>query len=206
MKNTFSPKDNTAYTILEALIAISVIVTGIFSVLTLTVSSLSVTSSALDYLVAANLAREGIELVRNQRDTNWYKEKDFDYMLTNATYYTAVVDYNDVADDGIGGKDIMFTFIDDDIDDLACQLHRSNGVYTRDIGSPTSYYRLIYLNHICQDISASPVVPTNESVKSNGEDCDGETKIGIDIVSKVKWLDNKIERTVELNSRVYDWR
>lgn len=191
------------YTILETLIAIAVIVTGVFSILTLTVSSLSTTGSALDYLVAANLAREGAELVRNQRDTNWYKNNNFDDGLTDLVHYAAVVDYNDVD----LSYDVDFTFVVDNIDVAGCRLYNSNGVYTRDVGVATKYYRLIYLNSICQDLSANPIIPASESVKSSGVDCgSGETKIGIDIISKVKWMDNEEEKTVTLNSRIYDWR
>ena len=203
MSENYNKNHTLGYTILEVIIAIFVIVTGVFSILTLVVSSLSNTTQALDYLVAANLAREGIELVRNQRDTNWYKNNDFDYGLTDATEYTAIVDYDDID----ASNDIIFNFIADDIDDPTCQLYRSNGVYTRDIGNATKYHRLIYLNDICQDISADPIVPGNESVKNNGASCGAETKIGIDIISKVEWLDkNGNPKIVELNNRIYDWR
>lgn len=197
MKNTSHTKER-GYSILEVLIAISVIITGIFGVMSLVVKSMSSTRTALDYLVAANLAREGIELVRNQRDTNWYSANNFDDGLTDAVFYTAVIDYNDAS----------FTFIADDIDAAACELHRQGSVYTRDMGNPTGYYRLIYFNNICQDLSVDPIVPANESVKTAGADCDlGYTKIGIDVISRVKWQDPSTgPKTVDLNDRFYNWR
>lgn len=197
-------RHTSGYTILEVIIALSVLIVGIISILTLVVGSLSTTVSALDYLVAANLAREGVELVRNQRDTNWYKSNSFDFGLTNDTYFTAVIDYNDIN----ANKDLVFTFVPNNIDSSVSQLKRSaGGVYTRDTGANTDYYRLIYLNNICQNIDADPLVPGNETVKENGADCGPlETKIGIDIVSKVKWTTKENPKTVELRDRVYNWR
>lgn len=194
----------SGYTLLEVIISLSVLVVGIISILTLAVGSLSTTVSALDYLVAANLAREGVELVRNQRDTNWYKGNSFDFGLTNDAYFTAVIDYNDID----ASKNLVFAFVPNNIDSSACRLKRSaGGVYTRDTGANTDYYRLIYLNNVCQNLSADPIVPGNETVKENGADCSPlETKIGIDIVSKVKWTTKENPKTVELRDRVYNWR
>lgn len=191
-------KENNGYTLLEVLIAISIIIAGIFAVMTLVVRGLTVTNASLDYLVAGNLAREGIEMVRNRRDSNWYQNKNFDDGLTDITYYTAVIDYNDSA----------FTFVPDALDSTVCQLKRQGGVYTRDTGLATNYYRLIYLNDICQNLSADPLVPGDETVKTAGADCGfGETKIGIALISKVKWQNQPGEtKTLELNDRLYNWR
>lgn len=59
------------FTLVEVIVATSVIVVGVLA--TVTVANVSVGASGDNErkVVATNLAREGLELVRNIRDTNW---------------------------------------------------------------------------------------------------------------------------------------
>ena len=57
--------------LLETIVAIGVILTGLVSVMTLVISNLTGAREAALRYQAVNLAREGIELVRNKRDSNW---------------------------------------------------------------------------------------------------------------------------------------
>jgi len=59
------------FTIIEAIVAIFVITTGIVGVLTLVTQTISSATYSSDKLIAAYLAQEGIEIIRNIRDTNW---------------------------------------------------------------------------------------------------------------------------------------
>lgn len=61
--------------LLETIVAIGVIVTGLVSVMTLVISNLTGAREAALRYQAVNLAREGIEMVRNARDTGWLTEK-----------------------------------------------------------------------------------------------------------------------------------
>jgi len=66
------------FTILEVIVAIFVITAGIVGVsglITQTIGSVTISSQKL---VAAYLAQEGIEIVRNIRDTNWLEEAAWD--------------------------------------------------------------------------------------------------------------------------------
>jgi len=196
-------KNKSGFTILEVLISIGIIIIGIFAVLTLTVSTMTTNDKALEYTIAANLAREGIELVRNRRDTNWYNEENFDLGLTDPDFpltnlYTAIIDYNDAE----------FDFVPDTIDAVFCKLKRQFGVYSYDAGGEdTAFSRLIYLNDICLDLSADPIA-SGEVVKDSGDHCDaGYIKIGINVESKVKWTTKgQKTRTLIINNRIYDWR
>jgi len=69
---------NKGLTLIELMIATFVIVIGVvgsFSVLQKVIMSTTLSSSRL---VAAYLAQEGIEVVRNIRDTNWVEGEDWD--------------------------------------------------------------------------------------------------------------------------------
>jgi len=75
MKNwiTTRVKEKTAETLVEVVVAVFVVVMGSAVATTLIVNSMRANSFSKDNLVALNLAVEGLEAVRNIRDTNWMK-------------------------------------------------------------------------------------------------------------------------------------
>ena len=62
------------FTLMEAMVAIFVIITGIVGVMTLITHTITSAQISKDRLTAAYLAQEGIEIVRNIRDTNWLEQ------------------------------------------------------------------------------------------------------------------------------------
>ncbi|MFC1630115.1 hypothetical protein ACFL06_01105 [Patescibacteria group bacterium] len=63
--------DKKGFTILEVTIAISVILIGISSTIILITTVINKMTVLPSQLVATYLAQEGIEIIRNARDTNW---------------------------------------------------------------------------------------------------------------------------------------
>lgn len=81
------------FTLLEVIIAISILLVGVVAALgliTKTVSQISVSSSRL---IAAYLTQEGIEIVRNIRDTNWLEGGAWDEGLTGCSSTGCEIDY-----------------------------------------------------------------------------------------------------------------
>ncbi len=64
-----SPKFTTGFTLVETLVAIAIFTMAIVAMMSVLASGLSNTSYAKRKVTAAYLAQEGIEYVRNQRDT-----------------------------------------------------------------------------------------------------------------------------------------
>jgi len=62
---------NKGQTLIETIVAIGILTTGIIGGLSLAIFALGASDVAIKQIVATNLAREGIEIVRNMRDTNW---------------------------------------------------------------------------------------------------------------------------------------
>ena len=62
------------FTLMEAIVAIFLITTGIVGVLALVTQTISSATLSTQRLTAAYLAQEGIEIVRNIRDTNWLEQ------------------------------------------------------------------------------------------------------------------------------------
>ena len=84
-------KIKNGFTIMEAIVAIFVITTGIVGVLSLVTQTNSSATFSKDKLISAYLAQEGIEIVRNIRDTNWLQGLSWDSGLGAGEYE---VDYN----------------------------------------------------------------------------------------------------------------
>ena len=79
-------------TLIETMVAIFILVMGITAALGLAIYSFNATSLVNKQVVGMGLAREGIEAVKNMRDTNWLKSTQFDsacncYLNWQISYY-----------------------------------------------------------------------------------------------------------------------
>src|SRR5262245_35142172 len=74
---------------IEAMVALTIIITSISSALALVQSSITASRVGGSQIIAANLAREGIEVVRSLRDGNWLSGNGFDEGLRDAAVKTA---------------------------------------------------------------------------------------------------------------------
>lgn len=85
---------NKGFTMLELLIAIFVILTALLAGLYTISGTLAATSVYKNQLIAAYLAQEGIEIVRNIRDKNWIEGENWDKKLDTGDWqvdYTTTV-------------------------------------------------------------------------------------------------------------------
>ncbi|MDP2695675.1 MAG: hypothetical protein Q8O87_00275 [bacterium] len=79
--------NNRGELIIEAIIAISIIVVGLLSVVTLLSSSQSLNRVLSDRYIATYLASEGIEVVKNLIDTNYISGKPWNDRLATGNNY-----------------------------------------------------------------------------------------------------------------------
>lgn len=185
--------------LLETIIAIGVITTGLVSVISLVVSNLtSARDSALRYQ-ALNFAREGIELVRNMRDSNW--------LLPSAPG----------SFDGISGQGAQLTFeftpgssdpvrLDPDMGEaqnLARQIQScrngASGQGSIFCTGSAFFSRTITVT----EQSCAVVFPENQALCDAIESSD---PIALDVTSEVTWPDRGGTHRVQLTARLYDWR
>jgi hypothetical protein len=85
-------KNKDGFSLIEALVAISILMIGILSAFILVIRTLANTPHVQSRLIAANLSQEGMELVRQIRDTNFTREGDFRENLVAGTYQIDSVD------------------------------------------------------------------------------------------------------------------
>ena len=137
-------KNNKGQTILEALISITVVVVGLFSVLVLILINIRASDTSNDKLTASMLSWEGIEIVRNIRDSNWLAgTSNWNEGLFSGTDYTAIP----VFDSFTGTWSLDFspnTIVSDD----STKVYKKGSIFLQNtiqpVGSqPTIFYRLI---------------------------------------------------------------
>jgi prepilin-type N-terminal cleavage/methylation domain-containing protein len=91
MKKNF--KNKKGFTLLEVLIAVSVLVIGTVAAFSTIASTIRSATFAKDKLIASFLAQEGIEIVKNIRNTNWIQGNAWNQGISTSTPLQA--DYND---------------------------------------------------------------------------------------------------------------
>lgn len=128
-------KKKHGFTVLEAVVGISIITMGLLGVSSLVVQNIQVQQVNRNYLIASMLAQEGIELVRNVRDENWItmgNEWDTDITDGDGTF---IIDYY--------GR----LSIDDSVDVIsdpgALLFIDGNNYYAHSGGTQTPFSRLI---------------------------------------------------------------
>jgi len=120
---------------IEILAVLFVVTTSMLSVVSLINQNIQVQSINRNNLIASNLAQEGIELIRQTRDSNWRKSLAYDTGLADGAYK---IDYRTDAP--------VLTSSDPD-----SVIYLKNGFYVNRFGSETGltatiFSREIYLN------------------------------------------------------------
>ena len=187
--------------LLELLVALSILVVALTATIVLIVTSINAGREARNKLVATSLAREGIEIVRNIRDSNWIDTTDPSW------------------DDGLIGDNTAIPVIDG-VNSITLDFSENNftpikldgNAYLQGSTAPgtdTQFYRLLYLNPICYDDSD----PVNEGIvpKETDNDCATEfganySKVGVRVISEVRWPTADSNKKVIIEDRLYDWQ
>ena len=216
-----SLKKQTGFTILEMLLALAVLSVGIMATFTLSLANLNTAKDNYQRILAANLAREGMEIVRNIRDSNWLKmEKnltdcngtelpgetpctwDFgldveiaqvDYL--NTALLTPIYSVPDVEECFFTEKCRLGLAVDNTYN------HQPDGV-------DSNFARLVLLQAICFDngileYSDDPVKISADLTCVEGN---FKEKIGIRVTSQVYWQTAGQGHTVEVVEDLYNWR
>lgn len=86
MKNL---KNNKAFSLIEVMISIFVFTLWVMWVYAIIVSTMQVNDYNKNYIIASNLAREQIELVRNIRDANYKNIQNYNQINPNKVDYSS---------------------------------------------------------------------------------------------------------------------
>ncbi|NUM25520.1 MAG: hypothetical protein HUU49_02730 [Candidatus Buchananbacteria bacterium] len=187
---TVGIKQQRGQGLLEAVFAIGIMVMVVSAVLALTTSNVIGQRQSELQVVGNNLAREGLEVIRNIRDSNWLSGTNWDAGLVGGSEALVVfseannsweLDFNIVP-----GKDRLYL--------------STSGVYSHDpaLGQPSLFSRRIGLQSICQNSDGEDLIKTS---------CDsGEQKIGLKARSVVTWQESGRNRQVAVEALMYEWK
>lgn len=164
--------------LIETMVAIGIFITGMISSVALIIGSLAAGQQSSDQIVASNLAWEGIEVVKNIRDSNYLAGAAWNTGLTGADT-SAIAIWDDAANTW------TINFSPSALTDAAAVMYRSAGIYKQSTTTPpgqaTNFSRLITL------------------------DPNGTVNMLI-VRSQVLWTEKGASRTTTAETRLYDWR
>jgi Tfp pilus assembly protein PilV len=190
-------------TFIEVIVALGVLLTAIISGLTLTTFNLNSSIASENRLLAANLGREAIEVIREKRDSNWLASTAWNSGLLQdpVNIYRLTANFDPDAN--------VWSTLDQTypiISCSACTLYYNpdNGVFSHDSLPPnqaTTFKRLVTINEICWQQAVG-----NETILADGLHCSDEELIGWQLTAELTWRDNNINHQMQLVDRIYDWR
>ncbi len=204
--------------LLELVVAIGVISVGLFSVWNLFISNYNGEQEAGARILSINLAREGIEIVKNVRDSNWLAIDNNDNCSFNGA-----IDSPCKWDSGLSGdgtavlknillENVYLDYSADNISDSNTKIYLDSltNIYSHDpSGEQTTYHRLIKLQNICCSDSDNDLQCDNFAVDFvvKPTSClSTELKAGIDVEAIVSWSLNNKPRQLSVNERIFNWK
>jgi Tfp pilus assembly protein PilV len=191
-------KSQQGQSLLELIVAIGVIVAGVLGTLTLIIATIQAGKEGSNRIIAQNLAREGIEIVRSIRDGNAMDPVSpvWDEGLTGGTTATLVVNLPN--NDTPTSLSFNHNWSDD-----AAQIKQSGIHYLQGTADTAiNFYRMIKLSAICR---ASGGIETIVSANTSGNDCP-EEEVGLQVISEVHWPNATGAKSMVLEERLYNWR
>jgi hypothetical protein len=155
--------------------------------------------------VAANLAREGVEVIVQKRNSNWINSLAFDTGMYNGTDYT----FNAIFDPALltwtlGSSTNLIT-------DATAKIYKytsgaNTGLMVQTSGSQpgstivSGFSRILALDSICYD-------GATETIVTSGSSCSvSPGKIGVRVTSTVQWAEKNGNHTLSVVETLYDWR
>ncbi len=149
----WNKKKNTGFTLVELMTVVLVVSIGIVGVVNLISQILLYTRLNQSKLIASYLAQEGIEIVRNIRDTNWLEQTSWD--------------------DGIPASppDYALDYLTQSLPDTRCNLENplkidDNGFYSCEGNTLTKFKRKINIQKTGDTISVLVTVSFEEMGKN----------------------------------------
>lgn len=190
----------SGFALVEVLVAVSLLSATIITISALTISMMRANSLNQNHLIATELAREGIEITRNIRDTNWRNYRNWLTGIHDGTSgeYVFAVDGN-----GIGNEDFNVFIPMSNDSDLLYKDENLNGFteysHTEVEGGATPFHRLI---------TVTPALFNNDATDSDGffdENLPSDYIFKVLVESRVYWLDREMDREIKLYTELTDW-
>lgn len=169
-----------AFSLLETVVILFIVAVGLLSILSLSIESLKSQSINRNTLIAYNLAQEGIELIRNVRDTNWIENTASSPVAWNR-YIEGSVSGNKYRIDYSYFYPVSVTSLSETQLQLATSTNED--FYLHSTGSPDSIFKRMIT-----------IVATSTSAPSST------------VTSLVQWEEKGETYQYSLETMLYDWQ
>jgi len=203
-------KSKQGQSLIELIIAITIIQVGLFSVWSLFLYNFNAQKEAEMRIVGINLAREGVEVAKNMRDSNWLKRRnnildddnniiDWDNKLSAGNYYVSSIDEKLLLADGENDYQLYSDnenfFISEDVLNFSDK-------------KKTPFSRKIIIYDICCDDNDGNFQcdDFNYYDLNNSSQTNCPLKIGIKVVGETSWSLNGNFRKAIIETDLYDWQ
>ena len=206
MRKITSPK---GLGFLEVIIALSVMIVGVTSGMTLTTYNLANVVIAQNQVLATGLAREPIEIIHGWRDSNWLASQSWNNRVDHRGS-SVILQYFDANEGAWKFSWVQDTNLDtcdrckivyDDTKKLYLQNINSDGSEPLTGLPATGYRRWTRVKDICWDVAGD-----KQYVQDYGQSCTEGDAIGWQLVTEVSWYDNQNKKTLSVSEDLYDWR
>lgn len=151
-------KNQKGFGIAEVLVSISILIFGLVGVLSLANQNIRAQRINRNSMIASHLAQEGIELVRNTRDTNWLAGNDW-------KLGDGVNPDTDIFQDGTYSIDYTGDIfnVEDIFDPLTILKLDPNKFYQHSTGDDSMFSRIVTVVDNDESINISVAVSWNDS-------------------------------------------
>lgn len=177
--NLFNQYNHKGFTLIETLFAILIFSASLVSLMSIAGRGIAAANTAREQTVAHYLAQEGVEVVRNIRDVSFINggwDADFTQCIESDP---CQIDYQ-------GGVAVPSLIQCSNTTD-GCQINEIFDAYTNAVGTPTPYFRKIY-------VIAGALDPINGGVNE------------YQVVSKISWKSKGIDRLVTVQTILKKWQ
>ena len=214
------------FSLLEAIVAVGVLLFGVVTLISLNTTSLIGETVVKSELQASNLAREALEVVRSQRDSNWLvmDSSSASGVVWNSGLVgagndtTAVVSVDPTSpalldftpnvhhDTCVGAAsasyDCTAVWRDPTTGLLVQGGEDSAPLFDPSTMEQQDFSRLVYLYPICR----SSVDEQDEQTITSGSCVVGTEQVGIDVIVEVQYPARGTTGTITLEEYLYDWK
>ena len=185
MKHEIKHNKNSGFTIVETIVSLAIFSFSIVGLITVSARGISDSSMAKNRLTATYLAQEGLELVRNKRDTA--------IIADSANGWLNFQDSTHDCDPGQGGCDI------DPINEAVYKC--STGSCIIQEVTDTGYY-----GHVPVDVSSTNTIFKRVITLEEPGDWGGNTKDEYQMTVTVTWTQGISPQSVKLVENIYNWQ
>jgi hypothetical protein len=172
--------------LLETIFAIGVLLMASVAILTIAITSSTSQRESEVSIVANNLSKEGLEVVRHIRDSNWLAGKSWNDGIALGE---VIVSKNSTS----GQWELLSDYETDQL------FIDENNFITHEVGpKPAIYQRNLTIRAVC--------LPTNGIEEISNQCSSDQQYIGVEVASRVSWRENGRARFVILYEILYDWK